>query len=109
MWLGLAGSLYDLPNDDGDSPGSRRAERSLRSRTAAHRMDIHFISSLTPDDEDRLAPAILEAIKPMLELMPIAYTIRIRTASNSVYQHTRTELAEGDHAADAELNLPLTS
>lgn len=56
-------------------------------------MDIHFISSLTPDDEDRLAPALLDALKPMLELMPIAYTIRIRTSSNTLYQHTRTELA----------------
>ncbi len=56
-------------------------------------MDIHFISSLTPDDEDRLAPAILEAIKPLLELMPIAYTVRIRTSGNTLYQHTRTELA----------------
>ncbi len=72
-------------------------------------MDIHFISSLTPDDEDRLAPAILEAIKPMLELMPIAYTIRIRTASNSVYQHTRTELADAEAIANSELDLPLTS
>ena len=26
-------------------------------------MDIHFISSLTPDDEDRLAPALLDALK----------------------------------------------
>ncbi len=72
-------------------------------------MDIHFISSLTPDDEDRLAPALLEAIKPMLELMPIAYTIRIRTASNSVYQHTRTELAEAESMTAGELDLPLTS
>ena len=28
----------------------------------------------------------------MLSLMPIAYTVRIRTANNTVYQHTRTEL-----------------
>lgn len=55
-------------------------------------MDIHFISSLNPDDEDRLAPAILAALRPMLELLPIAYTIRIRTSSNNVYQHTRAEL-----------------
>jgi hypothetical protein len=55
-------------------------------------MDIHFISSLNPDDEDRLAPAILAALRPMLELMPIAYTVRIRTSSNNVYQHTRAEL-----------------
>ena len=58
----------------------------------ADAMDIHFISSLTPEDEDRLAPAVLDALKPMLSLMPIAYTVRIRTASNRVYQHTRTEL-----------------
>ena len=58
-------------------------------------MDIHFISSLTPDDEDRLAPAVLEALKPMLGLMPIAYTIRIRTASNRIYQHTQTDLVDG--------------
>ncbi|BCS33172.1 hypothetical protein TBR22_A23990 [Luteitalea sp. TBR-22] len=63
-------------------------------------MDIHFISSLTPDDEDRLAPALLEALKPMLGLMPIAYTIRIKTASNTVYQHTRTELEPAEAASD---------
>jgi hypothetical protein len=56
-------------------------------------MDIHFISSLTPDDEDRLAPALIAALRPMLEMMPIAYTIRIRTGNNALYQHTRAELA----------------
>ncbi|MGV3515943.1 hypothetical protein [Luteitalea sp.] len=65
-------------------------------------MDIHFISSLTPDDEDRLAPALLEALKPMLGLMPIAYTIRIRTASNAVYQHTRTELEHPEDALEVD-------
>lgn len=57
-------------------------------------MDIHFISSLTPDDEDRLASTLLEAITPLLRMMPIAYTVRIRTASNRVFQHTRTDLPE---------------
>lgn len=55
-------------------------------------MDIHFISSLNPDDEERLAPVILAALRPMLELMPIAYTVRIRTTNNNVYQHTKAEL-----------------
>ena len=72
-------------------------------------MDIHFISSLTPDDEDRLAPALLEALKPMLGLMPIAYTIRIRTASNSVYQHTRTELPESRDEDSPSLDSELSS
>lgn len=72
-------------------------------------MDIHFISSLTPDDEDRLAPALLEAIKPMLGLLPIAYTIRIRTASNTVYQHTRTELDEALDEVPTRRNAELSS
>lgn len=69
-------------------------------------MDIHFISSLTPDDEDRLAPALLEALKPMLGLMPIAYTIRIKTASNTVYQHTRTELDPSETPPDELQSAP---
>ncbi|HTV03475.1 MAG TPA: hypothetical protein VMF13_23185 [Luteitalea sp.] len=60
-------------------------------------MDIHFISSLTPDDEDRLAPALLQALTTMLELVPIAYTVRIQTASSRQYQRTRTEI--DTHAA----------
>ena len=70
-------------------------------------MDIHFISSLTPDDEERLAPAVLEALKPMLALMPIAYTIRIRTANNTVFQHTRAELPEVTEASDGVRPLSL--
>ena len=72
-------------------------------------MDIHFISSLNPDDEDRLAPALLEALKPMLGLLPIAYTIRIRTASNTVYQHTRTELVESFAPERPALDVGLSS
>jgi hypothetical protein len=63
-------------------------------------MDIHFISSLTPDDEDRLAPVILETLKPMLSLLPIAYTIRIKTSRDTVFQHTRTEVDEDLSAGD---------
>ncbi len=56
-------------------------------------MDIRFISSLNPDDEDRVAQVVLAAIRPILEAMPIAYTVRIRTASNNVYQHTKAQIA----------------
>lgn len=70
-------------------------------------MDIHFISSLTPDDEDRVAPALLEALKPMLALLPIAYTVRIRTASNTVFQQTRTDLAdEVPEAVPQDVRMP---
>ncbi len=65
-------------------------------------MDIHFISSLNPDDEDRLAPVILAALRPMLEMLPIAYTVRIRTSSNNVYQHTKAELQASPDAVAPE-------
>jgi hypothetical protein len=57
-------------------------------------MDIHFISTLTPDDEDEYAPAVLNAVKTLLDLMPIAYTIRIETANGRVFHHTKSEIGQ---------------
>lgn len=49
-------------------------------------MNIRFTSSLTPDDENRLAPIIIQAIAAVLKLMPIAFVIRIDTSDSKVYQ-----------------------
>ncbi len=54
-------------------------------------MDIHFVSTLTPEDEDHYAPAVLNAVKAILDLMPIAYTVRIVTANSRVFQHTKQD------------------
>lgn len=51
-------------------------------------MDIRFVSSLTAEDENKLAPALLKAIGAMLDPLPIAYTIRIETIGSQVFQHT---------------------
>ena len=51
-------------------------------------MDIRFISSLTPDDENTFAPALLKAVGAMLDQFPIAYTLRIETTGAQVFQHT---------------------
>jgi hypothetical protein len=51
-------------------------------------MDIRFISSLTPEDENALAPALLKAAGPLLDHFPIAYTLRIETTGGQVFQHT---------------------
>lgn len=51
-------------------------------------MDIRFVSSLTADDEDVFAPALMTAVSALLDLLPIAYTIRIETAGSLVFQHT---------------------
>jgi len=59
-------------------------------------MDIHFISTLTPDDEDRYGPAIVATIKAMLETLPISYTLRIETTNGRVFRHARSEELEAD-------------
>lgn len=51
-------------------------------------MDIRFISSLTPDDENAFAPALLKAVGAVLDQFPIAYTVRIETTGAQTYQHT---------------------
>jgi hypothetical protein len=51
-------------------------------------MDIRFISSLTADDENDFAPALLKAVSAVLDQFPIAYTLRIETTGSQVFQHT---------------------
>ena len=53
-------------------------------------MDIRFISSLTADDENAFAPALLKAVGAILDQFPIAYTIRIETTGAQVFQHSHT-------------------
>ena len=66
-------------------------------------MVIRFISSLTPEDEDRLAPGVLGALGSLLDQMPIAYNLRIETASGRVFQHAhaadQASAIDGDRAA----------
>jgi hypothetical protein len=54
-------------------------------------MDIHFVSTLTPQDEDRYAPMVLAAVKAILEPMPISYAVRVVTANGLAVQHTKSD------------------
>ncbi len=51
-------------------------------------MTIRFTSSLTPEDENAIAPVLIAALSNILSLLPIAYAIRIDTADSKVYSHT---------------------
>ena len=51
-------------------------------------MDIRFVSSLTAEDENLCAPALLKAVGALLDQFPIAYTVRIETSGAQVYQHS---------------------
>jgi hypothetical protein len=51
-------------------------------------LNIRFTWSLTPEDENTVAPAVLTALASLLDLLPIAYAIRIDTEDARVYQHS---------------------
>lgn len=51
-------------------------------------MDIRFVSSLTPEDESLVSPALLASICHILNLLPIAYTLRIEASGGQVFQQT---------------------
>jgi hypothetical protein len=71
-------------------------------------MDIRFVSSMTPEDEDRVAPGLVRTIGLLLDALPLAYTLRIETSNGKIFQHTRTttelETEPGREAMAASLS-----
>jgi hypothetical protein len=59
-------------------------------------MDIHFVSTLTPEDEDRYAPMVLAAARAILDQMNISYAVRIVTTNGTSVQHTKADTVEGE-------------
>ena len=51
-------------------------------------MNIRFVSTLTAEDEANFAPALLRAVGSLLDQLPIAYTVRIETSGDQVFQHS---------------------
>ncbi len=56
-------------------------------------MNIRFVSSLTPEDEIRLAEGLLVAFAALLDTFPIAYTLRIEAGDSYAVQRNH---APGD-------------
>jgi hypothetical protein len=63
-------------------------------------MNIRFISTLTADDENQLAPGLLKAIGALLDQLPIAYTVRIETTGAQVFQHSHPSFEAAYNGAD---------
>jgi hypothetical protein len=61
-------------------------------------MDIHFVSSLTEDDEQRVAAAILAASEKLLAHSALSYSLRIRTAGGRVFENCRTSQPGQGHS-----------
>ena len=52
-------------------------------------MQIRLVSSLTPEDEERLAPELLFALRAVLDSLPVSYTIRIEGVGKEFVRHTQ--------------------
>jgi hypothetical protein len=68
-------------------------------------MEIRFISSLTAEDENMFAPALLKAVGTLLDQLPIAYTMRIETTGSQVFQHTHALPDQGKEAEPAAFSV----
>ncbi len=55
-------------------------------------MNIYLTSSLTPEDEDRVASAFVRAVAAFLDLVPLAYSIRVTTSSGQVLERTHGDV-----------------
>ena len=71
-------------------------------------MEIRFISSLTAEDENLFAPALLKAVGALLDQLPIAYTVRIETTGEQVFQHTHAGAEDGSKPAPEKRSPTLT-
>jgi hypothetical protein len=63
-------------------------------------MNIRFVSTLTADDENQIAPALLKAVGALLDQLPIAYTVRIETTGAQTFQHSHPSF-EASYPGDA--------
>jgi hypothetical protein len=52
-------------------------------------MVIRFTSTLTDEDEARIAPALLRAVGDLLAPFPISYSIRIETTAGDIVEDGR--------------------
>ena len=54
-------------------------------------MEIRLVSTLTAEDEDRVADALLTALAELLDSLPIAYALQIDTMGSKLLQRSNVE------------------
>jgi hypothetical protein len=74
------------------------AERRLLWIAFVH---IEVTSTLTQEDENRIAPAVLKLLSGILEMLPVAYMVRIETTDQHVLEQVNPQLSSLDTAAQA--------
>ena len=72
------------------------AERGLLGMVPVH---IEVTSTLTQEDENRIAPAVLKLLSGILEMLPVAYMVRIETTDQQVLEQVNPQLSSWDAPA----------
>lgn len=62
-------------------------------------MEIIFVSSLDATEEERLASVLLATVNAMLVDTPLAYTLRIRTSSQKLFQQSHAGVLTPNESA----------
>lgn len=62
---------------------------------------IEITSTLTHEDEIRLASAVMRVLSGMLDMLPIAYLVRLETADHGVLEHVNTPAVGWDPVSAA--------
>lgn len=81
------------------------AERGLLGVVPVH---IEVTSTLTQEDENRIAPAVLKLLSGILEMLPVAYMVRIETTDQKVLEQVNPQLNswEADAAPNGDVTAP---
>lgn len=66
-------------------------------------MNLRFTSTLTREDENLMAEGLMRALVAFLDLLPIAYSLRIDTSDSHVFEKTRLQ---GGKDEDSGSQLP---
>jgi uncharacterized protein (TIGR03790 family) len=74
-----------------------RNDTALGTQIAIQRtVHIELTSTLTQEDENRLAPAVLRALSGLLDMLPISYLVRVETTDQSVIEHVSPGISAWD-------------
>jgi hypothetical protein len=67
---------------------------------------IEVTSTLTQEDEAHLAPAVLKLLSGVLDMLPVAYMIRVETTDEHVFQHVNPRVAAWDARTAPDVDSP---
>ena len=68
---------------------------------------IELTSTLTQEDENQVAAAVLKSLSAMLDLLPISYLVRVETTDQSVLEQVSPGLSAWESVTSFKTDAPL--